>query len=123
VEATGSLFSDEELPPRVDRVLDVFNYWVQVHRTVRGAPQTVLTDRRRRLLERTLRDYSFETCIAAINGCALSDFHMGQNSRNKKYNDLELIFRDAQHIERFAGMALEATLRTDFDAPTVEVDW
>lgn len=118
-----SLFSDEELPPVPDRAREVFDYWVKVHRTVRGAPQTVFTDRRRRLLERTLRDYNFETCIAAINGCALSDFHMGQNSRNRKYNDLELIFRDAQHIERFAGMALEASLRTDDFETTVEVDW
>jgi hypothetical protein len=29
---------------------------------------------------------------------------MGQNPQGKKYNDIELIFRNAQNIERFAGM-------------------
>lgn len=49
-------------------------------------------------------DYGVETCVNAVVGCSYSDWHMGQNPQGKKYNDIELIFRNAQNIERFAGM-------------------
>jgi hypothetical protein len=43
----------------------------------------------------------------AISGCAMSDWHMGDNPRGKKYDDIELILRDSAHIERFATMFAE----------------
>lgn len=46
-------------------------------------------------------DYGVDDCMRAIRGCAASDFHMGRNKQNKRYDDLELIFRDQDHVERF----------------------
>jgi hypothetical protein len=42
-----------------------------------------------------------DTCKAAIVGCSLSPWHSGQNPSNKKYNDLSLIFRNAEKVEYF----------------------
>jgi hypothetical protein len=37
----------------------------------------------------------------------MSDWHMGDNPRGKRYDDLELILRDSAHIERFATICAE----------------
>lgn len=50
-----------------------------------------------------ISDYGVEECMRAIRGCAASDFHMGRNKQNKRFDDLELIFRDQDHVERFLG--------------------
>ena len=111
--------------PAVDGPQVVFDHWVSVMRTGRPGPRPAFTPKRRKLLERSLTYYDLPTLLLAVDGCALSDFHMGQNSRGRRYDSLELIFRDAEHIERFAGIAAEAQApQGDFDAPsTVEVDW
>ena len=56
------------------------------------------------LIGAAIADYGLAMCLDAVLGCSLSDWHMGQNPQGKKYNDIELIFRNAQNIERFAGM-------------------
>ena len=57
---------------------------------------------RDRAIRDRIRDgYSEQDLLDAIEGCALSDFHMGQNDRRSKYNDLSLICRDAAHLDRF----------------------
>ena len=38
----------------------------------------------------------------------MSDFHMGRNSRGKKYADIEIIFRDSAHVEDFIDTYLKA---------------
>jgi hypothetical protein len=50
-----------------------------------------------------LKNYGLERCIAAIDGYATSDFHMGRDPKSggKKWDDLTLIFRDAEHAEKF----------------------
>jgi hypothetical protein len=37
----------------------------------------------------------------------MSDWHQGKNPNNKKYNSIELILRDAEHIENFANMVTD----------------
>jgi hypothetical protein len=85
----------------------VFDHWVSVHRTPRKGPEPVLTAKRRAKITRAITDYGVETCLHAISGCAMSDWHMGDNPNRKKYDDLELILRDAPHIERFATLYAE----------------
>lgn len=83
-------------------ILAVFNHWVETHKKdARRKP--VLDAKRRRLLAVAIYDYSVDDCKAAIDGCANSHFHMGQNKHGKVYNSLELIFRSSEHIERFIG--------------------
>ena len=41
----------------------------------------------------------------AILGCSRSVWHMGQNDRHRKFNGLDLILRDAEHIDMFVELA------------------
>jgi hypothetical protein len=75
----------------------VFTYW----KTFCSKPRSILDDKRRLCIGAAIHDYGVEQCLHAIQGCTYSDFHMGRNKNNKKYNDVELILRDARHIEQF----------------------
>jgi hypothetical protein len=79
---------------------EVFNYWVDTLKaSARRKP--VLDEKRLATIGAAIYDFGVEQCKQAIDGCKLSPFHMGRNKMNKKYDDIELILRDAQHIERF----------------------
>lgn len=84
-------------PELVDQV---YAYWCEVMRP--GRTRVPALDARRYLkVAAAVSDYGVEECMKAIRGCAASDFHMGRNKQNKRYDDLELIFRDQDHVERF----------------------
>lgn len=88
---------------------DVFRHW----RNVMGKPRAKWAPgKRERLIRQALRSHGLETVIAAIDGCSGSPFHMGENDRRQRYDSLELILRDAEHIERFADMATGGTQAT-----------
>ena len=82
-----------------EQVQELFDFWVLTHEKQRP----VLNDTRRQLLAVAIYDYGMDYCRQAVEGCLNSQFHMGQNKRGKVYNSLELIFRDAATIERFAS--------------------
>lgn len=119
MENEGVLLSESTLfivpptSPEPDPVLAVFSHWAT---TLRGksAVRCVLTEKRRKLIARALDDYGLETCLAAIDGCALSDWHMGQNPQGRRYDSLELILRGAEQIERFANLAHESNGTVDW---------
>lgn len=67
-------------------------------------PRAVLTADRLKLIRKWLPVYGVERLQAAILGCARSPHHQGQNDRNTRYDSLELILRDAKHIEMFEGI-------------------
>ncbi|SVC42381.1 uncharacterized protein METZ01_LOCUS295235 [marine metagenome] len=83
-------------------IVIIYEYWLEVLRPGRTRVPTL--DAKRRLkVASAIADYGIEDCKRAIDGCAASDFHMGRNKANKRYDDLELIFRDQDHVERFLG--------------------
>lgn len=90
----------------VAEVQKVFDYWVERCRSNRKSVK--LTDARKRIISRALKDYDLETCLEAIDGVLLSNWHMGNNPRGKRYDDITLILRDAQHIEDFSWDAQQA---------------
>lgn len=91
---------------------EVYRYWISVMRPGRTrVPQ--LDDTRSRKVKAAIADYGVEMCKQAIDGCAASDFHMGRNRANKRYDDLELIFRDQSHIEMFLDRS-DAKKKGDF---------
>jgi len=45
--------------------------------------------------------YSVEDLCLAIDGCAASAFHMGENDTGQRYDSLCLILRDADHVDKF----------------------
>lgn len=81
-----------------EQIVTVFEFWKQV---MSKNSNVKLDIARARNIGAAIHDYGVEGCYKAIEGCALSDFHMGRNANNTKYNDIELILRDATKIERF----------------------
>ena len=81
-------------------VNEVYEYWCTVMRPGRTRVPSLDTKRRLKVAS-AIADYGVDECKAAIDGCAASDFHMGRNKQKKRYDDLELIFRAQDHVERF----------------------
>lgn len=108
------LFEDSNSVKPVDPVQAVFDHWVATLRNSGRGVKPALSDERRRKIKKALELYGLEVCLAAVSGCAKSAFHMGQNSRGKRYDDISLILRDAKHIEMFADMASELTAEEAF---------
>lgn len=81
----------------------------------------VRTPKRRQLILSALKLYPLEDVLAAVVGWKLSPHHRGENDRKTVYNALELILRDAQHIEMFRDLTRRPRVvgRTDgyADAP------
>jgi len=87
-------------------ISEVYEYWLQLMRP--GRTRVPALDAKRRLkVASAIADYGAAECMRAIDGCKRSDFHMGRNKQRKKYDDLELIFRDQDHIERFLSYSSE----------------
>lgn len=74
----------------------IFQHWQEVH----SHPEAKATEKRRRLISERLKTYSLEDLREAISGYALSPFHRGDNEQRTKYDSLELILRDAEHVEK-----------------------
>lgn len=81
-------------------IKDIFEFW----RTTMGKGGTTKLDSKRRTaINARLRDgYSIEYIKTAIVKCSQTPHNMGQNKSNQKYNDIELICRNASNLERFA---------------------
>jgi len=97
-------------PVSEELILSLWNYWLQIHGSSRGK-QHALTPSRHRALHTALGICGYETASKAILGCSFSDFHMGGNDSGKKYNSVELIFRDEWRIAKFVDLAEECSER------------
>ncbi len=95
ITASGERRADTEV------IEDLFAYWVKAC----GKPErTQLTNPRRDCLVRSLRHSKPAEIRLAIDAIAKSEFHNGLNEQKAKYNDLTLICRDRQHIEKYIDM-------------------
>ena len=105
--------NSEKVDPSL--VHELFDFW----KTTFSIKRAALDLDRYRNLGNAIFLYGMEDCRRAILGCAASEFHMGKNKHNKVYNGIDLIFRDASHIERFIGYLEEKENR---EKPRKE-DW
>lgn len=81
----------------------VFEHW---QRVMGGKPRAVFDQKRKGAVEARLREgRSVEDLKRAIDGCARTPHNMGNNERNERYDDLELICRTASQVERFMANA------------------
>ena len=104
---TDELFPQQEWNGApLEDVQALFDFWKT---TFNKRASTVLDDKRKDKLATALRHYGMDTCKHAILGCSMSDFHMGNNNRNKVYNDLTLIFRNAEKVEAFVEVYEQQT--------------
>jgi len=84
--------------------------------------RTSLTSDRRQKIEARLREFSAEQLKRAIDGVLLSDWHMGRHekTRGRPCNDFQTIFRNAQQVSKFIGIAEQgghlAESRSDWSA-------
>lgn len=94
---TNTNTKKKERPPSED-VSRIFSYW----QSALNHPTAKLTAERKRKIEARLKEgYSIEQICQAIDGCAASAFHRGQNETGQVYDDLELICRNGSKLESF----------------------
>lgn len=96
------------------QIQQVFEHWKIVLQHDRARLDT----KRTRMISSALAwGYSVEDLQLAIEGCAGSPFHMGDNDRNTIYDGLDLILRDADKIDRFmaSGEQLRAKIRRNIE--------
>lgn len=80
----------------------VFDHW----QSVMGSPRSKLDAKREKVIKSALKaGYSVEDLCKAIDGCALSPFHMGLNDQRTKFNGIDLILRNADQIDKFVALA------------------
>lgn len=91
-------------------IREIFALWSTLY-----SPRAVLDDKRVTLIRKALGTHGEQQVREAILGCQYSDFHMGRNDRAKKYTSIELILRDAKHIEQFAGYYTDRTDHVDLE--------
>ena len=98
---------------RSDEPDRVFRYWQEVM----SHPKAKLDRKRRQKIRDRLADgYSTDDLMQAIDGCKRSPHHMGDNDRGTVYDDIELICRDAPHVDKFLKLANEPDLSGMSDA-------
>lgn len=73
----------------------VFDHWRAAHRH----PRSQLDDKRRKLIRAALETHSEADLCQAITGYLNSPHHMGQNDRATVYDDIEVMIRDAKHVD------------------------
>lgn len=76
----------------------VFATWV----AILGKQNCKLTAGRSKVIKARLKEgYTVNQLCSAIKGCANSPFHMGMNDRGERYDDLTLICRNGENVEKF----------------------
>jgi hypothetical protein len=81
----------------------VFEAWTAA--TGREAGRTRLTKARRDLIGARLGEgYDVDTLVAAVRGITKSRWHMGQNDRGMRFDDLKHAIGSAEKVEQFARM-------------------
>lgn len=90
------------------RIQQVFDYWRE---KVSPKSRAVLDAQRRQRIGWAIHDYGLDACLQAIDGILKSPWHMGSNPQNKRYADIELIFRNAANVEKFIDLAGQQTIQ------------
>ena len=81
----------------------MFEHWKATHEH----PKSQLDIKREKVIRFALKAYTPEQLCLAITGYRKSAYHMGDNERKVKYDDIELFLRDAKHID--AGLKFAET--------------
>lgn len=84
------------------KIKEVFQYWKQSL----NHPKARIDDKRKRFIKNRLQDgYSVDDLKTAVDGCLASPYHQGENQNSAVYDSIELICRDADHVDRFIKLA------------------
>jgi len=94
----------EKAPSFSSEIAEVLAHYVSFHpqsRPGRAAKDKV----RARLRE----GYSVEDLKLAVDGCHGSPFHCGENDEHRKYQSIELIFRNSDKVDQFLDLARDSS--------------
>lgn len=98
---------------------DVFDYW----RNVMNHPRAKLDQKRKSKIQAAFRlGFTIEQLKEAIDGCKNTAFNMGENTQRQIYDGIDLIFRDAEKIERFMGNAKKVSGEQKTNRALVQMD-
>lgn len=103
---------------------EALTVWTAYEKARSGGRQGHLhfTKQRRALIKRRLEDgFSVEELCAAVQGWKHSPWHCGHNPGNKMYHSIELILRDANHIETFRDLHDDHFETQTYTPPTCDV--
>ncbi|QBR84713.1 hypothetical protein E3983_10260 [Legionella israelensis] len=79
-------------------IQEIFQYWQEIM----NHPKAKLDKKRKKIIKDALElGYSIGELKQAIDGCSKTPHNMGKNDRHQIYDDIGLILRDSDHIERF----------------------
>lgn len=92
----------DDHPAGSTAVEQVFEAW---KRSAGKTNATKLDAKRRRCIQQALKQYPLADVLDAVDGWRFSPHHAGQNERQQVYNDLTLLLRDADRIEKFRDLA------------------
>ena len=91
---------ESNMSAKANHSFDLFKYWCDV--MGKNMSTSKLTPKRDKAIKARLKEgYTVEQVKQAIDGCRLDAFSMGQNDRQKPFNDIELICRTGEKLESF----------------------
>lgn len=109
--STDNPASTEKPSPPDGDVIDVFEHWRAAMKKTKAVK---LDAKRKGKIRARLKDgFTVDDIKKAIDGCASSAFHMGDNPNGRKHDDLELICRDGTKLESFMSMKAQAPRPTN----------
>jgi len=110
----GTNFMNDE-----SNILEVFQYW----QAKMNHPRAKLDKKRKSIIQAAIKQgYTLEELKQAIDGCHKTPYNMGNNPQKKKYDDIGLVLRDASHIERFMGNAMENSSESNLNSTISQMD-
>jgi hypothetical protein len=80
---------------------EVFDHWVSVMGKQASTKFPSTSKRYINVVARLKEGFSVDDLKRAVDGCKATPHNMGQNDRGETYNDLELICRNVENVERF----------------------
>lgn len=102
-----------------ETALRLFEYWKSIMGKRSVVKMTGAVGARRCTAVRRMLEagYTEDDLRLAIDGCSLSEWHMGDNPTKTLYNDMTVIFRDRDRVARMIRLALrdEKEKETPFD--------
>jgi hypothetical protein len=89
----------------------IFEVWCVA--TGRDSQRTKLTSQRiSKIKGRLAEGFSEEDLCEAVRGVVFSPFHMGENKRKQKYDDLTTVLRDGGQVEKFQDLFRNPPVRS-----------
>lgn len=83
------------------QIAEVFTAWQEST----GRVRTKLDDSRKLKIRLALESYPVEDVLDAVRGWQMSSFHRGENREHRVWNELTLLLRNAEQIEKFRDLA------------------